>query len=191
MGALAVIECFDVIEDLGSSLGASVKTTAVNQFQFEGAPKAFHGGIVVTVAAATHRSEEAGLAEGLAVRHYRRPERHAGNPQGKEPTAIPFTGSVVESLHCRLRNQRSNIISQKITIMPPYEDFPIISVCRADLESIGFDTATVDDATMKELAERLADDYCDQLFWSSIEIIAEFLEIPKRVPSENCDPASH
>lgn len=66
--------------------------------------------------------------------------------------------------------------------MPQYKDFPITSVCRADLESIGFDTATVDDATMKELAGKLADDYCDQLFWSSLPIIADNLEIPKRAP---------
>ena len=60
-----------------------------------------------------------------------------------------------------------------------YEDFPITSVCRADLESIGFDASAVDDATMKELAEKLADDYCEQLFWGSLEIIADYLEIPK------------
>jgi hypothetical protein len=58
--------------------------------------------------------------------------------------------------------------------------FPITSVCRADLEQIGFDTASVDDGTMTELAEKLADDYCDQLFWGSLEILAEHLEIPKR-----------
>jgi hypothetical protein len=60
-----------------------------------------------------------------------------------------------------------------------YRDFPITSVCRADLESIGFDTGAVDDATMKELAEKLADDYCEQLFWGSLEIIADYLKIPK------------
>ena len=72
--------------------------------------------------------------------------------------------------------------------MQQYEDFSITSVCRADLESIGFDTTTVDDATMKALAEKLADDYCDQLFWSSLEIIAEHLEIPQREPSRYRDP---
>ncbi len=60
-----------------------------------------------------------------------------------------------------------------------YADFPITSVCRADLESIGFDTSGVDDATMKELAEKLADDYCEQLFWSSLKILADCLNIPK------------
>jgi hypothetical protein len=79
--------------------------------------------------------------------------------------------------------------------MPQYEDVPITGVCRADLEGIGFDTATVDDATMDELAEKLADDYCDQLFWSSLEILAEYLDIPRRAPSEHRNPdgetASH
>lgn len=60
-----------------------------------------------------------------------------------------------------------------------YQDFPITSLCRADLESIGFDTRAVDDATMQELAGKLADDYCEQLFWGSLKIIAEHLEIPK------------
>ncbi len=32
-----------------------------------------------------------------------------------------------------------------------YKDFPITSVCRADLESAGFDTADVADDTMSEL----------------------------------------
>jgi len=64
--------------------------------------------------------------------------------------------------------------------MPKYADFPITSVCRADLESIGFDTASVDDGTMKELAGKLADDYCEQLFWGSLEILADYLKIPKR-----------
>jgi hypothetical protein len=72
--------------------------------------------------------------------------------------------------------------------MPEYVDFPITTVCREDLESIGFDTASVDDATMKELAGKLADDYCDQLFWSSLEILAENLNIPKRPSSRHRNP---
>ena len=67
--------------------------------------------------------------------------------------------------------------------MPNYADFKITSVCRADLEHIGFDTASVDDATMKKLAEKLADDYCEQLFWGSLEIIADYLKIPKHSPA--------
>src|SRR5206468_9520058 len=67
MGALAIVEGFDVIEDLGSSLGASAEAAAVNQLQFEGAPEAFHGGVVITVTSATHRGDQAGLSQGLTI----------------------------------------------------------------------------------------------------------------------------
>ena len=66
-----------------------------------------------------------------------------------------------------------------------YVDFPITGVCRADLEGIGFDAANVDDATMAKLASKLANDYCDQLFWGSLEIIAEYLGIPKKKNSQS------
>src|SRR5881628_2262084 len=66
MGALAIVESFDVIEDFSSSLGASAETAAVNQLQFKGAPEAFHGGVVITVAAATHGGDQASLTERLA-----------------------------------------------------------------------------------------------------------------------------
>lgn len=62
---------------------------------------------------------------------------------------------------------------------PQHTGFPITSVCCADLESAGFDSRAVDDATMAELASKLADDYCEQLFWGSLEILAERLNIPK------------
>ena len=56
--------------------------------------------------------------------------------------------------------------------------FPITSVSREDLEEKGFDTSEVSDDTMRILASKLADDYCEQLFWPSLEIIAECLGIP-------------
>lgn len=59
------------------------------------------------------------------------------------------------------------------------DEFEITSVTREDLEDIGFDTSQVSDATMSKLASKMADDYCDQLFWTSLEIIAESLNIPK------------
>lgn len=61
-----------------------------------------------------------------------------------------------------------------------YKDFPITSVCRADLESAGFDTTNVDDDTMLELAHKMANAYCDIGFWEDLEIIAEYLKIKKR-----------
>lgn len=36
VGALAIIERFDVVEDLSSCLGAGVKAAAINQLQLEG-----------------------------------------------------------------------------------------------------------------------------------------------------------
>jgi len=60
-----------------------------------------------------------------------------------------------------------------------YKDFPITSVCRADLESVGFDTKDVDDWTMSELASKMANAYCDIGFWEDLKILAEHLEIKK------------
>ena len=60
------------------------------------------------------------------------------------------------------------------------EDFIITSVSREDLESAGFDASNVDDDTMTELAEEMADDYLEQLFWTSLKILAENLGIPKK-----------
>jgi len=58
--------------------------------------------------------------------------------------------------------------------------FEISSLHRDDLESIGYDTSQVDDSDMKTLASKLCDDYCNQLFWSSLHIRADSLEIPKK-----------
>lgn len=58
--------------------------------------------------------------------------------------------------------------------------FVISRVSREDLEAIGFDTLNVSDSTMERLASRLGDDYCDQLFWISLDIMAEYFEIPRK-----------
>jgi hypothetical protein len=61
------------------------------------------------------------------------------------------------------------------------ESFCISRLSREDLENIGFDTSDVDDKTMQRLAEKLGDDYCEQLFWISLEIIAEEgFDIPRK-----------
>lgn len=60
------------------------------------------------------------------------------------------------------------------------EYFEITSVSREDLEDVGFDTSNVTDEQMERLAQKMADDYLEQLFWSSMEIIAEdVIGIPK------------
>lgn len=62
-----------------------------------------------------------------------------------------------------------------------HKEFPITSVTREDLEDIGFDTSDVSDDTMKKLAQKLSDNYCEQLFWESLETIAEgYLKIPRK-----------
>ena len=59
------------------------------------------------------------------------------------------------------------------------EEFVISVLSRADLEALGFDVSNVDDDTMQRRADKLGDDYCEQLFWSSLKILAEYFEIPK------------
>ena len=54
-----------------------------------------------------------------------------------------------------------------------YKYFEITSVCRADIESIGYDSSELSDSQMEDLASRMADDYCDQLYWTSLETILQ------------------
>jgi hypothetical protein len=65
--------------------------------------------------------------------------------------------------------------------MPITKDkfFKITSLHRNDLEQAGFDTSRVDDSTMRQLASKMADDYCEQLFWDHLLVIAEALGILK------------
>lgn len=60
-----------------------------------------------------------------------------------------------------------------------YKEFNITSVCRADLESVGFDTTNVDDGIMSEMSSKMADAYCDMVFWIDLEILAKDLKIIK------------
>ena len=58
--------------------------------------------------------------------------------------------------------------------------FPITSVHRDDLEGKGFDVKKISDDDMQNLAKKMANDYYEQLFWLSMEIIAgEILGFPK------------
>src|SRR5204863_950963 len=67
MKALAIVEGFDVIEDLTTSLGAGVEETTIDQLQLERAPEALHGGVVITIASAAHGGDQAGGGECLAI----------------------------------------------------------------------------------------------------------------------------
>lgn len=65
--------------------------------------------------------------------------------------------------------------------------YPITSVHRADLESKGFDTRKISDSQMVELARKMTNDYLGQLFWLSMEIIAEGMDLPRYPRCPNCD----
>jgi hypothetical protein len=69
-------------------------------------------------------------------------------------------------------------ITDPIELARLNKDFPITSVCRMDLlnKEVGFtakQALDITDAQMKKIASKLADDYCNQLFWSSLKIVAE------------------
>lgn len=69
--------------------------------------------------------------------------------------------------------------------MEQKEFFPITSVSRADLEERGFDVSGVSDAVMERLAQRMADDYLEQMYWLSLDEMAEFVGIPRQ--QKQCD----
>ena len=50
--ALAMVADCEVVEAGGAGLGVGGEVTAVDQFQFEAAPEACHGGMVVALAVA-------------------------------------------------------------------------------------------------------------------------------------------
>ena len=54
-----------------------------------------------------------------------------------------------------------------------YKEFNITSVCRADLDSIGFNTEKITDEQMNEIASKMAEAYTESCFWIDAEIICE------------------
>ena len=56
MAALAVLEDLDEIEALGSGVPVAGEPASVDPFEFEGAPEAFHGGVVVAEVPAPHET---------------------------------------------------------------------------------------------------------------------------------------
>ncbi len=68
-----------------------------------------------------------------------------------------------------------------------YQFFEITSVCRADLvEALHIseeEAREIDDSDMREIASKLADAYCENVFWIDLPIIAEDvlgIEVRKR-----------
>lgn len=87
-----------------------------------------------------------------------------------------YYGDVTEEIGCvEVRNddehERENLD----------KEFKITSVCRADLEDRGFDVSNITDAQMEELAKRMCTDYLEQMFWVSLDIIADdIMGLPKK-----------
>lgn len=93
--------------------------------------------------------------------------------------------TLIEDLH-QYFEQKENKTGEEISFLNqltaelPY--FYISSIHRDDLARQGFDVSNVDDEEMRQLAEKLSDDYCEQLFWDSMEIIAsQSLDIPRHL----------
>lgn len=66
------------------------------------------------------------------------------------------------------------------------KDFPIISFCRADLQTLFTDEeiALLDDADMGYIARKMADAYCDGSLWIDLEITAkDVLDSKKAEPA--------
>lgn len=59
------------------------------------------------------------------------------------------------------------------------KEFSLTSVCRQDLESIGYDTSDINDETMQELASKMGEAIMEE-FWIDLPIIADRLSINKR-----------
>lgn len=57
--------------------------------------------------------------------------------------------------------------------------FKITSVHRDDLFEAGYNGALADDSQMDTIAGKLSNDYCEQLFWVALPIIAEYAGVPE------------
>ena len=74
-----------------------------------------------------------------------------------------------------------NDIRKIIDVLPEVTgDFPITSVCRDDLIRYNIDIDKVTNSDMVCIADKMCDDYCDQLYWESLEVIVnECMSLPK------------
>ena len=69
MQPLPVVKDFDIIEQRspGFSQAAKFPFTPIDELQFQGAPKSFHDGIVITICFPAHRGAGAHGFEGLPI----------------------------------------------------------------------------------------------------------------------------
>lgn len=59
------------------------------------------------------------------------------------------------------------------------EFFEVTSISRGDLEALGYKTDNITDDEMKRLASKMADDYLEQMYWISMNILAEDMGFEK------------
>ena len=64
------------------------------------------------------------------------------------------------------------------------EFFEITSISRDDLESLGYKTDNITDEQMERLAKKMADDYLAQMYWLSMDILAESMGFEKKEDEE-------
>ena len=80
-----------------------------------------------------------------------------------------------------LNNENINPVNYWVRAIDDAKDYyPISSLHLDDLEHSGFDVSKVTEDKMIRLANKLSNDYSEQLFWSSLEIIAEAIGIPRK-----------
>lgn len=61
-------------------------------------------------------------------------------------------------------------------------EFPLTSISREDLEAVGLDPSETDDETMTSIASKMTDDILNQMYWTSMEIIAEErYNVPRKI----------
>lgn len=69
----------------------------------------------------------------------------------------------------------------------PIEEFPISTLSREDLRDKGYVVENITNSQMRELARRLGDDYCEQLFWDSLITIADIMGLPRKSLDARCE----
>lgn len=99
-------------------------------------------------------------------------DKEFGNPVEIASMDV-FTGHLMTIIESLPETDKVQDVSIKTT------DFNILSVCRDDLKDIGYSVAYVQDHEMAKIASKLGDNYCDNLFWDSLESIADSMKIPK------------
>lgn len=57
--------------------------------------------------------------------------------------------------------------------------FEVTSISRCDLERLGYNVENITDEEMEKLAKLMADDYLEQLYWVSMDSIANRMGFKK------------